>query len=371
MLSRQVSTLRAMKLARSQELPADPRRSRRKPRGLGVLAGASRLRDPSTGEERYSLDLLDLDASQPALERIPLDVFGHGLAVHPARPREAVLFEKQGRQGRQLDLVERRVVQPIAPLPGHLFYGHGAYSLDGEALFVVETCAESREGVVSIRDARSFAVLGAFPTYGAAPHDCRLIEGGRTLAITNGGGPIGSSSSPCVTFVDVMSHKLVERHEVSGRDRNAGHLAVGRDREFAVVSAPREGLPAATSLGGVSLRARAQPCFPMTAPGVVVSRLVGEALSVTIHARSRTAVATHPDADLVTFWNLDRGALAGSLELPGPRGVAITLDERFYVVSYGDDARLMLIETEGLRPLADHRLALEALAGAHLYVLAL
>jgi uncharacterized protein len=114
------------------------------------------MRDPTTGEERYTLDLLDLDTGQPELESIPLDFLGHGLAVHPTRPHEVALFEKQGRCGCVFDLAQRRLVQRIAPLSGHAFYGHAAFSADGRALFVVEMRLEDREGVVSIRDAKTF-----------------------------------------------------------------------------------------------------------------------------------------------------------------------------------------------------------------------
>ena len=89
----------------------------------------------------------------------------------------------------------------------------------------------------AIRD--FFAELGAFPTYGMAPHDCHLVEGGRTLVITNGGGPVDSPFLPSVTFVDVASRALLEKHEVLDRNRNMGHVALTDNREFAVVSAPR------------------------------------------------------------------------------------------------------------------------------------
>jgi uncharacterized protein len=336
-------------------------------RRTGALVGVSRFRDPDTGGERFGLDILDLDAGQREPARIPLDFFGHGLAFRPDRPREAVLFGKRGQGGCALDLVARRVVQTIAPMPGHVFYGHAAYASDGRALFVVETDLASRNGAISIRDTTTFATIGALSSYGIAPHDCRLIENGRVLVVTHGGGPIGSPSLPCVTFVDVRTGVLVERHEMRNRNLNAGHVAVAADREFAVVSAPRDGLPALTSLGGVSLRRAGQPWTQLSAPAAVASRLVGESLSLAIHRPSRTVLATHPQGDLITFWSLGSGEFVGSLDLPGPRGVTLTLDERLYAVSYGSDARLLLIEAQSVRALADRPFEPGAFGGAHLY----
>lgn len=347
------------------------RRTADKPHSLGVLVGSTRSREEATRKEHFTLDLLDLDAGETKPARIALDFFGHGLAVCPRRSREGALFEKRGRGGCTIDLLERRIMRSIAPMPGHIFYGHAAYSQGGDALFVVETDLESNQGAVSIRDATTCAVLGTIPTYGMAPHDCCLVEDGRTLVVTNGGGPIGSSLLPSVSFVDVKTHTLLEKHEVGDLNRNAGHVAVALNREFAAVSAPRDGLPPLTSLGGVSLRRRNQPWIHMTAPQAVASRLVGESLSVAIHRPSRMVLATHPDGNLITFWSLDGCALMGSLELPGPRGVAVTLDERFFVVSYANDARLLLIQAQPIKVLADRELPRGAFGGAHLYTWAL
>jgi hypothetical protein len=332
-----------------------------------VLVGSTRCVDPTSGAERYTLDLLDLDAGDPQPARIPLDFFGHGLAIHPTRQNEAVLLEKRGRRGSVLDLAAGRVIRPIAPMNGHAFYGHAAYSSGGDALFVVETQLDSHEGAVSIRDSSTFKVLGAFPTYGMAPHDCHLVEAGRTLVITNGGGPVDSPFLPSVTFVDVSSHALLEKHEVLDRSRNSGHVALAEDREFAMVSAPRDGMAGRTSLGGVTLRQRGQPWVHMMSPDAVTSRLFGESLSVAIHGPSRTALATHPDGVLITVWSLESGGLMMRLELPGPRGVTVTLDEECYAVSYGTDARLLLIQARPFQVLSERRLAAGIFGGAHLY----
>jgi uncharacterized protein len=344
-----------------------PHREPRRHRRLGVLVGPTRYVAETSGDERFSLDMLDLDAGETVPVRIPLNFLGHGLAVHPRNPHQAALLEKRGPGGCAVDLSARRVVRPIEPMHGHSFYGHGVYSREGDVLFVVETHRESHRGFISVRDSGTFAVLGIFPTYGMAPHDCHLIEDGRTLVITNGGGPIDSAFLPSVTFVDVKSRALLEKHEVIDVRRNTGHVAVVENREFAAVSAPRDGLPLKTSLGGVTLRRCGEPWVHMMAPDNITSRLVGESLSVAIHVPSRTVAATHPDADRITFWSLDRSEFAAQLELPGPRGVAVTLDYRYFVVSYGMEARLLFIQAEPFQVLADRRRATGAFGGAHLY----
>jgi hypothetical protein len=334
------------------------------PARLGTLVGGTRYASPATQSIRYYLDLLDLDSGAAEPSRIPLDFLAHGFAAHPARP-EAVLLEKRGPGGAYVDLVRREVLRKIEPLPGHHFYGHGAFSRDAGALLAVETELASNEGVISVRDPSSFAVVDTFPTFGEAPHDCVLIEEGRTLAVTNGGGPAGGGT-PCVSFVDVASRRLLEKLEVSDPRINAGHLAVTKDRACVLLSAPRDGLPE-SDLGGVSVRRKGGPLRYATQPAEATRRMVGESLSVCIHEPTRTALATHPYGGLITFWNLDTGALTCALDMPHPRGVTLTLDERYFAVSFGPAASLLLIETSPLRPVMELDPGTRRFGGSHVY----
>ncbi|APR76039.1 putative exported protein [Minicystis rosea] len=232
---------------------------------LGILVGGTRYIDPQTQKVRHCLDVLDLDAGATDPDIIPLDFLAHGFAPHPRRA-EAGILEKRGPGGAYLDLATRTLLRTIAPMDGHHFYGHGAFSRNADVLFAVESDLGSNDGVISVRDPSTFAVVDTFPTYGKAPHDALLIEEGKTLAITNGGSPFDASRSardghppadaadlPCICFVDVASRKLLERFPVSEPRINAGHVAVARRRAFVLVSAPRDGLPT-NALGGVSIR---------------------------------------------------------------------------------------------------------------------
>src|SRR4051812_22745226 len=117
---------------------------------LGVVVGGTRYGDPTTGETRFSFDILDLDAGDPEPARLPLDFLAHGFTVHPRRRREAALLEKRGPGGVYVDLVDRVVLRPITPMPGHHFYGHGAFSREGDALLAVETDLTSNDGAISV-----------------------------------------------------------------------------------------------------------------------------------------------------------------------------------------------------------------------------
>lgn len=333
---------------------------------LGVLVGGTRFGDPATGATRFSFDILDLDVESPEPRRVMLDFLAHGFAVHPRRPGQAALLEKRGPGGAYVDLEERAVIRPIRPMPGHHFYGHGAFSREGDALFAVETDLGSNGGAISVRDAEGFEVIDQFPTYGMAPHDCLLIEDGKTLVITNGGGRIGTDDFGSVAFVDVASRKLLEEHKISAPAINAGHVAVGKGREFVVISAPRDGLPE-EDIGGVSVRLRGKAIRTAREPSAVTSQMKGESLSVCIHDETRTALVTHPYGDFISFWNMDKGALFATLALPNARGVTLTRDRRYYAVAFGPAASVLLIQASPLRPLLDRPISARVFGGSHIY----
>lgn len=337
----------------------------------GVIVGPTRYLDPKTQSIHCSLDLVDLDA--PAVdgrrptERVMLTFFAHGFALSPTRPWQAALFEKRGPGGAYVDLASREVIGTLAPMSGHAFYGHGTFTRSGEALLAVEMSLETKDGIVSVRDPDDFHVLDRFPTYGAAPHDCHLIEDGRVLAITNGGGPVGDPRTPSVTLVDVSTRALLERFEVDDPGINAGHVAMTASRAFALVSAPRDGLPEDTSLGGVSLRAAGGRLVKRRTPPEVTKRFVGESLSVCVHEPSRTVLATHPYGNVATLWSLDTGTILAAIDLPSPRGVTLTLDGRSFAVSAGAQAGLLLFEASPFRLAPQNDPTLGRFGGSHLY----
>ena len=337
---------------------------------LGTMIGPGRLRVPDADAMRHYLAILDLDSPQPAADLIELDFFAHGVTPAPHAPERAVLFEKHGRGCCEVDLRSREMLRKVETVEGREFYGHGAYSPDGSLLYCTESDVEDRfRGVVAVRDGESFELLGEFPTYGNAPHDCHFVDAGRTLVITNGGDPIGGPSAPSVTFVEVASEKLVEKVELDNPKLNAGHVATTADRELAVVSAPRDGLQhEARPLGGLSLRTERGLLRARLEPADVTSRMIGETLSVAIHEPTRTIAATNPDGDLVSFWDLETGELRRSLDLPRVRGVALTLEGAEFVLCYDTSPRIVRVDAASLQTVVDSERPDAYATGSHIIV---
>ncbi|HVQ29739.1 MAG TPA: DUF1513 domain-containing protein [Vicinamibacteria bacterium] len=334
----------------------------------GTLVGPGRFLVPETGKMSFVLCLFDLDGDTS--RTMPMDFFGHGLAQHPKEPRRAVIFEKKGPGCCEVDLVAGRVTRPITTPKERAFYGHGAFSRDGAILFATENRLETKTGLVCVRDGKTYAEIGEFPTYGKSPHDCHLIDEGRTLAITNGGGVMGDAAldaAPSVTFVDARSTKLLERLTFDNPRINAGHLALTRGRDLVAVSAPREGLPP-SELGGVTIRTGSGPFVTMRDPEDVISRMAGESLSLCFVEERAIVGVTNPDGNIVTFWDMKEKRFLKKLDLPAPRGLAKTLDGAHLVLSYGAGS-LTLLSPDTLEPVTEHRVAKSELSGSHVFTL--
>lgn len=329
----------------------------------GVIVGAGRFLTTDTGKMTYVLCVFDLDGTRS--RAIDMDFFGHGIAFHPSERQRAVVFEKKGPGCCEVDLRSGRVTRPIRTPPERAFYGHGAFSRDGAVLFATENQLATRNGLIVIRDARTFQELGEFPTYGQSPHDCHLVDEGKTLVITNGGGALETDALPSVTFVDAASTRLLEKLTFDTPRINAGHLALSARRDVIAISAPREGLPK-DSQGGVTMRTGSGPFETMTRPQEIVQRMVGESLSLCVDDRRRVVGVTNPDGNIVTFWDLDGRRLMKHLDLQAPRGITRTLDGQSLVLSYGEGT-LALLDPETLTPRPEPVVARSTLSGSHIF----
>lgn len=349
----------ALRAAGHPALPPGPPR----PDGDLILGGGSFVDLEDRKTQRFVFARVDLREGRLGL--VATGFLPHAIAVDPLDPNRVVAFEKIGPGCSELDLASGRVTRGIAPAEDRWFYGHGAFSPDGRLLYSTETVNSRETGMIGVRDGRTLAYLGEFPTFGENPHDCHLIDGGRTLVVTNGGGRRETTMRPCVTYVDVEKRRLVEKVELSEDRINTGHLALSADGTLVVVSAPRKGM-SDMDLGGVSLRRGTGVLRVADEPAEVVRRMFGEALSVDIHEPGRIAAVTHPFGDMVTFWSLADFRLVKRLELPRARGLALTRDGRHFILSYGQGAELALIDPATLERMPGG-VSRSFLTGSHLF----
>jgi hypothetical protein len=329
-----------------------------------LLVGGGAFVDPGDGKTlRYVLGALDWPGRKLSLTAV--NFLPHAIAIRPDQPQQVVAFEKIGPGCAEFHLKSGELRRFIPPVPGRWFYGHGVFSADGAWLFSTETIIQTGEGRIGVRDAHSFRPLGDFPTFGQNPHDCHLVEEGRVLVITNGGGKAGADQ-PCITWVDVGTRKLLHRQEIQGDRHNAGHLAITSSGTVAVVSAPRAGL-GEQALGGLSLRPGVADTLQLiTDPAEITGRMTGEALSVDIHEPSDTVVVTHPVGGMVTFWSATDCSFKRMLPMERPRGVTLSHGGDRLFVSRGLRTQVVALDPATLDPEGAQVMDQTFLSGSHL-----
>lgn len=328
-----------------------------------VILGGGSFKESPNSSSLFVISRVELDRLSLSTKITPF--LPHGFHRNPKQEEIVAVFEKKGPGALIYNVLQNKIISILKPQLGRHFYGHGAYTADGKHLFSTETDLASRQGVIGIRDAMTFEYLGEFPSYGLEPHECKLIDGGETLVVTNGGGPIGSNL-PSVTYIDVASQRLLERIELSNARVNTGHLAVTQAGGLVVISAPRAGMKA-SELGAVSVRLRGEKLLRTASEHPLVRRLFGEALSVCIYEAAAIAGVTHPGANVLTFWSLVSGKLIHKLDLPTPRGIDLDESERAFIVSYGENANLVRIPVDTLTIDDASLISSTYLTGSHIY----
>jgi hypothetical protein len=296
----------------------------------------------------------------------PTDFLLHGWAIPPDNPEWVFFFEKEGPHAALFDRSSLQRVKTIVPHGGRNFYGHGAIARNGAWLLSTESEPNGR-GAIGIRDTRTLDYLGEFPSYGHNPHDCHLIDEGRTLVVSNGGGKVGEDEAPNVAYIDVASQKLLHRHSMPDARFNTGHVAPLPAHRAVVVSAPRRGLDA-KHLGAVSFCDQTSELTLWHAPERLTPPLLGEALSVLALPERNLAVISHPTPGWVTLWRLDSGQFLRALPVPAARGLALARDGQHIWVSYSVDGKLLLGKIDFLKEDARVEPAIpqSMLAGSHI-----
>ncbi|MEM7468465.1 MAG: DUF1513 domain-containing protein, partial [Pseudomonadota bacterium] len=181
------------------------------------------------------------------------------------------------------------------------------------------------------------------------PHDCQLIDDGKVMVVTNGGLHFGHPSRGRVSFVEIATQKLVDQVIIDSEEKNAGHLFISPKGHLAIVSAERDGLDETMHTGGITLRPAGGEPLLLWEPVDLLARMIGETLSVFIDDAHGIVAATTPAANLVTLWDIHSGNLIRSLNVPDPRGITMSLDGKYWVLSCSN-AVLTFLDAETLEP---------------------
>lgn len=273
--------------------------------------------------------------------RTPLPARGHAAAARPTAAEAVAFARRPGRFALVIDCAEGKEARRLTPPKGRHFYGHGAFSRDGERLFTTENAYETGEGRVGVWDASDgYKRIGEFPSGGVGPHDALLSKNGEALIVANGGIRTHPDTGraklnipdmrPGIAWLDSASGALRHRAEAAEdlRMNSLRHLALKPDGTVAVGGQWQGALIETPSLiatvreGGALRWIASEPELWMGLKGYVG----GVAVS-----RDGEIAATAPRGGSIVFISADGGISVK--RMPDASGVACGPEDGFAITS--------------------------------------
>ncbi|WP_119419260.1 DUF1513 domain-containing protein [Desertibaculum subflavum] len=276
---------------------------------------------------------------------LPLPGRGHGFAVR-RDGGEAVAFSRRpGDRITVLDPRAGRMVREVAAATDRWFNGHGTYGPSGRVLYASETIASSGDGVIGVYDAGAgFRRVGEFPSGGLDPHDMRLLPGGETIVVANGGILTHPDApgfqlnlhdmQPSLAYLDAGSGALRQKATLPPALHQLGtrHLAVAPDgtvavaMQFAGPSMRTVPLVATHRLGAPEMT-----FLPLTED--LLAGLRGYCGSAAMDATGTVLGIASPRGNLAVFWDLATGHVLGKVGVADGCGIAADGEDGFLLGS--------------------------------------
>jgi hypothetical protein len=282
--------------------------------------------------------------------RVPMRA--HGCAIDPTDPQRTIFFARRpGTQAYEFDRNAREVRTVFTTPAGRHLSGHGVFSPRGDLLYVPEHDYEHVRGVVTVRDARTFAVLHEIDTLGIDPHEIAWHPDGRTLLVANGGiltHPrtfrrklnIGTMD-PSLCAIDARTGECREQWRLPHHQLSIRHLAVTSDGSV-VAGLQYEGAHAAPGVIAVQRPGTALRLLDL--PAQITTRLKGYVASVAVSEPRDLIAAACPYGSGVACWSLRDARYRGFVTAAEAYGLS-RLADGSVLASQRDGTALRVEET--------------------------
>lgn len=252
--------------------------------------------------------------------RIALPERGHAAATHPSRPEAVTFARRPGTFAIVFDCATGAVVANLTAPEGRHFYGHGAFSPDGETLFTTENDYEAGQGVLGVwRSRGGYTRVGEISSGGTGPHEIRLMADGEALVVANGGIETHPDAGraklnlpvmrPNLTYTTLSGEILEQVEPPSPEHKNSmRHLAIDGSGRVALALQWQGDLAEAPPL--LMLHQRGQAPIWAKAPEPAHRAMQGYAGSVAFSGDGRRVAITSPRGGRVQLFDAATGAFA-------------------------------------------------------------
>lgn len=263
---------------------------------------------------------------------LPLPARGHAAAAHPTRPEAVAFARRPGTFAIVVDCTTGQIIARLDAPPGRHFYGHGAFSANGDHLFTTENDYETGQGRIGVWQRSSgYRRVNEFPSGGIGPHELKLMPDGATLVIANGGIHTHPDQKREKLNFDDMRPNLsymgtdgasVDRVELESAlfQNSIRHLDVAENGTVAFALQSQNANADPTPLLG--LHRIGAPAELLTAPDPIQMQLKGYAGSVAFSGDEKSVAITSPRGGVAHIYDVKSGTLSGRISQPDVCGIS-------------------------------------------------
>ena len=298
-----------------------------------------------------ALIIINLDQKEKRV--IDLDFLPHQVIIDPKDKYRLFCVEAGGNNACSIDIQSLQVIAQVQCSEGRYFSGYATYDSDTKNLFTVEYDIDNMQGFVAVRDPASFREKSLLPTLGLSPRQC-LVTADNRLVINNNGQDTSGFHRPSLVVIDLDSGKLVRRIRLDDKVMDVGTFTrIGTD-SFFIASANLSGLDNVPAALTITVADTVETLSLETSDSKDIAiKMARGASNVLYHDRLGSVYTTHPHSDLITRWHVDDRKMAKHLELQQPRAIAMSVDGKHIIVSYGVKASMIKLDSDDLSPLAE------------------
>lgn len=282
----------------------------------------------------------------------------HGCAVHPTDPNRVLFFARRpGTQAFELDRATLKARTVFTTDAGRHLAGHGTYSANGDLILTPEHDFERARGVVVVRDARNFAIVGEIDTKGIDPHEVAWLPDHRSLLVANGGIMTHPRSfrrklniptmDPSLCVIDAQSGECKEQWRLPDHLLSIRHVSLTSSGITAVglqYEGKQQQVPGIVALYRPAAAGKQAQFRLLTAPAEETPRFQAYVASIAISEAHDLIAAACPYGGGVACWSLRDERYLGFIAASETYGLS-RVDDGSILASQRDGTAYGLDET--------------------------
>jgi len=274
-------------------------------------------------------------------ENVSLAFMPHQTIQNPQVKDQFVSIQKWGKNAVIFNFNNPTELKKFVPPEGFVFFGHGAFTPDGQQVMISSSSLEDSRGEVLIYDVKTQVIIYRISTMGSFPHEIQLSKDGQTLFVMNAGFKKADRYSeetdfPSIAKIDLKARKVVGK-VISPLKEDYSHFVTADERNFVFMGT---GVQGSLSIMGPD------QFVNLTQDPLLKGQLIGEALSGRVLRDGQHALITLNESHKVVLIDIPNGRVLKAFTAHNPHGIAFYGQEPEMLISRGNRKDFLIFSPE-------------------------